>query len=134
MMNVSLNELRHREMPAGDRGGGWEVDVSLYMCVLVFCQCVHSWACVCVREPVRVYLLRFSAAAEKGFPPCTVQGYFLWVCRVTAVLSDVSFSCNQHHGQQHQAPPPQAPQQASISIDSKSLPLLSSFPFSFLLI
>lgn len=47
MMNVSLNELRRREMPAGDRGGGWEVDVSLYTCVCVF--------------------IKVSAAAETGF-------------------------------------------------------------------
>ncbi len=137
MMNVSLNELRRREMPAGDRGGGWEVDVSLYMCVFVFVSvCTPMLVCVyvCTCEPVRVHLLRFLQQLKQVFPPCSVQGYFLRVCRVTAVLSDVSFSCNQHHGQQHRSPPPQAPQQASISIDSKRLPLLSSFPFSFLLI
>lgn len=47
MMNVSLNELRRREMPAGDRGGGWEVDVSLYICVGVFVS-VYTYVLVCV--------------------------------------------------------------------------------------
>lgn len=133
-MNVSLNELRRREMPVGDRGGGWEVDLSLYVCVCVcLLLCTHAplSVCVCVCESVHVHLLRFLQWLKEVFPPCSVEGYFLWVCRVTAVLSDVSFRSNQHHGQQHRSPPSQAPQQASISIDSKRLPVLSSFPFSF---
>lgn len=133
MMNVSLNELRRREMPAGDRGGGLEVDASLYMCVCL-CLQVCTLVRLCVRACMCVRLLRFLQQLKQVFPPCSVEGYFLWVCRVTAVLSDVSFICNQDHGQQHRSLPTKAPQQASISIDSKRLPLLSSFPFSFLLI
>lgn len=50
MMNVSLNELRRREMPAGDRGGGWEVDLSLYVCVCVFVAVYTcTLICVCLR-------------------------------------------------------------------------------------
>lgn len=109
MMNVSLNELRHREMPVGARGGGWEVDLSLYMCVWFL-------------SSERVCEVVFSVPPGPLLLPYSVEGYFLWVCRVTAVFSDVSFSCNQHHGQQHQSPQTQAPQQASISIHLKVAP------------
>lgn len=67
-MNVSLNELRRREMPAGDRGGGWEVDVSLYMCVLVFAGVCTPVLCVCVHVRARASVfIKASAAAETGF-------------------------------------------------------------------
>lgn len=65
MMNVSLNELRRREMPAGDRGGGWVVDASLDMCVCL-CLQVCTLVCLCVRVHVCAFI-KVSAAAETGF-------------------------------------------------------------------
>lgn len=76
MMNVSLNELRRREMPAGDRGGGWEVDVSLYMCVIGFAS-VYTGVRVCACLCLCVFIKVPAAAETVFFSSCSVQGYFL---------------------------------------------------------
>lgn len=106
-------------MPAGERGGGgWEEDAGLQMCVMLYAQ--H-----CAGVQVCGGFIKVRMAAEAIFSSL-LCGCFPWVFRVTAVLSHVSLSCNQHHGQQ------QTPQhlRAAAGIHLNPLPE-APFPFFY---